>query len=240
MTRHVSTAVAVLFLALLPGLARADRKPLSSAQLFPTDGTVAPMNVSCRPSDGSRRSGSIHCNVHTVRIQGPPNAKAFAGQVTAAVIDFEVAQAKPERFKKYCDEIGSEEPPKFLPEVERTMLVATLAACRAGTYFLLLKLQLDGLRDVTAHQCSLFQFDWEQDFERVDDDTYVSNVGPSGLCNESVTETFHRDQKYDEWNYKQVVVKPAGKDKWCVEGIEVSEWSWLNYPTKLECMYWGR
>ena len=113
------------------------------------------------------------------------------------------------------------------------------AACTAKDLNAYADAYVNGGRELDTQVCDFITTDWDDTYEQVDQNTWVSNAGPEGLCKISSTGTIWRRDAHDPWSLKSVTTTPPNATgPLCLPGTEVDDYLGLAIaPRALPCKY---
>jgi hypothetical protein len=194
--------------------------------------------IRCSPIQPPGATPRIRCRFTQMIIKPPPSP----ADIEKEIAGFEaLCKRDAATIAKGCADQPKELPPDG---PERVLHTALDAACRAHSVPQYVQAFADYQRQYEAHTCKLEQVgDWQDDFEKVDANTWISNSGPEGLCHVSHVLTLWRDSASSSylWHYRVVETAPTVSDpkSLCTGiGTQVAEYSWRNIRTRdLGCRY---
>lgn len=124
---------------------------------------------------------------------------------------------------------------------EQVMVGPVRQACASGDLNAYADAFIGGVRAEESEVCDVLLTDWEDEYEQVDQNTWVANKGPEGICRSSSNMTIWRQdaRPLSLWNYKQVTsTPPNAKGPFCNPGTVVAEYSSLGIrPRVLPCRF---
>lgn len=241
----------IILLVLLPVTVTAADKPAPIQFFYLSSSDPTENSVLSGECTGDTSYPEVDCKFTQIRVRQevksediPQKMKELDESLNAVKKDF------PKYTKEFCKDMKEEEISKTIVELKKskafetaTLLQDNLSFCKNPTYS---KLE-DLLKKMITHEsktCKISTFGpTTTSFKKIAPNRWVSNEGPTGLCNSVIVTTLEKEPSYSSlWTYTQTRAYADQNNDLC-RGLEVNKpliYTWkASKQIELKCEFIG-